>query len=132
MYARRSNYDPSSAGPADLDRALAGYFGLVSFLDEQVGKILAALEEAGLAATTRVAYTSDHGDNLGFRGLWGKATMYEESAGVPLLLGGPEVPAGAAYPTPVTLLDPRRPSWTRAARAARSRRSAFPAPRCST
>jgi hypothetical protein len=39
-----------------------------------------------------VIYTSDHGDNLGARGLWGKATMYEESAGIPMLLAGEGMP----------------------------------------
>ena len=34
-------------------------------------------------------YTSDHGDNVGARGLWGKSTLYEESAGVPLIMAGP-------------------------------------------
>ena len=84
---------------------LAGYFGLVSFLDEQIGKILGVLSETGLADTTRVIYTSDHGDNLGARGLWGKATMYEESAGIPMLMAGDGVPAGAVCRTPVTLCD---------------------------
>ena len=84
---------------------MAGYFGLVSFLDEQIGKILAVLSETGLADTTRVIYTSDHGDNLGARGLWGKATMYEESAGIPMLVAGEGVPAGSACRTPVTLCD---------------------------
>ncbi len=88
-----------------MQRALAGYFDLVSFLDEQIGKILSALSETGLADTTRVIYTSDHGDNLGARGLWGKATMYEESAGIPMLLMGQGVPAGVACPTPVTSCD---------------------------
>lgn len=105
IYARRSDHARHFTGEADLNRALAGYFGLVSFMDENVGKILAALKAAGLAGSTRVAYTSDHGDNLGTRGLWGKATMYEESAGIPLILAGADVPAGAACPTPVTLLD---------------------------
>jgi choline-sulfatase len=105
LYARRSDHYRHFSGPDDLQRALAGYHGLVSFLDENVGKILRALEEAGLAGTTRVVYTSDHGDNLGTRGLWGKATMYEESARIPLLLAGPGVPAGAACATPVTLCD---------------------------
>ena len=105
MYARRSDYDRHIAGAADLQRALAGYFGLVSFLDEQVGKILAVLSETGLADRTRVIYTSDHGDNLGARGLWGKATMYEESAGIPMLMAGEGVPHGAVCRTPVTLCD---------------------------
>ncbi len=105
MYRRKSNYDAPMNGQPDVDRALAGYFGLVSFLDEQVGKILTALDEAGLRAKTRVIYTSDHGDNLGSRGLWGKATMYEESAGIPMLISGAGVPAATTCPTPVTLCD---------------------------
>lgn len=75
-------------------RAVAGYYGLCSFMDEQVGKILAALRDVGLDTTTRVMYTSDHGDNLGARGVWGKSTMYEEAAAVPLILAGDGIPAG--------------------------------------
>jgi arylsulfatase A-like enzyme len=75
------------------DNAIA-YFGLVSFLDDNIGKILGTLEETGLAENTRVIYSSDHGDNLGTRGMWGKSTMYEESAGIPLIMAGPEVPQG--------------------------------------
>jgi choline-sulfatase len=86
-------------------RAIAAYFGLVSFLDDNVGRVLRALDATGLAETTRVVYSSDHGDNLGTRGLWGKSTMYEESAGIPMLMAGPDVPAGAVCDTPVTLAD---------------------------
>lgn len=91
--------------PPMVRRAIAAYFGLVSFLDDNIGKILAVLEETGLAHTTRVIYASDHGDNLGTRGLWGKSTMYEESAGIPLIMAGPGVPRGRVCPTPVTLVD---------------------------
>ena len=86
-------------------RAIAGYLGLVSFMDDNVGKVLQALDDAGLAEQTRVVYTSDHGDNVGARGLWGKSTMYEESAGVPLLMAGPGIPPGATCPTPVSHVD---------------------------
>ena len=88
-----------------MRRALAAYFGLVSFVDDNVGKLVRALDAAGLAATTRVLYTSDHGDNLGTRRLWGKSTMYEESAGVPILLAGPDVPEGSVCREPVSLVD---------------------------
>ena len=91
--------------PPMVRRAIAAYMGLVSFLDDNVGKILRALEEAGLAASTRVIYASDHGDNLGTRGMWGKSTMYEESAGIPMIMAGPDIPAGAVCDTPVTLVD---------------------------
>ena len=54
---------------------------------------------------TRVLYSSDHGDNLGTRGMWGKSTMYEESAGIPMILAGPEVPQGNVCDVPVMLAD---------------------------
>jgi len=104
-YAGTIPYDAPVRGEADVKRMLAGYYGLVSFMDEQVGKILAALEDAGLAATTRVLYASDHGDNAGARGLWGKSTMYDESVGVPMILAGPGVPEGRTVATPASLID---------------------------
>ena len=90
---------------AMVRRAIAAYFGLTSFLDDNVGKILRGLEETGLVDNTRVVYSSDHGDNLGTRGMWGKSTMYEESAGIPMIMAGPDVPAGKVCDTPVTLAD---------------------------
>ena len=84
--------------------AISAYYGLCTFLDHNVGRILSALDKAGLTDTTTVVYTSDHGDNLGARGLWGKSTMYEESAAVPLIAAGPGFAPGVAE-TPVSLLD---------------------------
>ena len=88
-----------------LRRAIAAYFALVSLIDHRVGELLAALAASGLADTTRVLYSSDHGDNLGTRGLWGKSNMYEESAGVPMILAGPGVPRGVVCHEPVSLVD---------------------------
>ena len=85
--------------------ALRAYFGMVSRVDELVGQVLAALDAAGLADTTRVLYTSDHGDNIGNRGWWGKSNMYEDSAAVPMIAAGPGVPAGRVCTTPVSLID---------------------------
>ena len=90
---------------AMVRRAITAYFGLVSFMDDNVGKILRALEATGLAENTRIVYSSDHGDNLGTRGLWGKSTMYEESAGIPMIAAGPDIPRGKVCDTPVTLVD---------------------------
>ena len=104
-YARTMDYDTHFTGAADVKRAIAGYSGLVSMMDENVGHVLRALRDAGLEESTRVTYTSDHGDNVGARGLWGKSTLYEESAGVPLLLAGPDVPAGRVVETPVSHID---------------------------
>ena len=86
-------------------RAIAAYLGMVTFLDANIGKVLSTLQDCGLANDTRVIYTSDHGDNLGTRGLWGKSTMYEESAGVPLIMAGPDVPQGFVCHAPASLVD---------------------------
>ena len=86
-------------------RAIAAYFGMVSFVDHNVGRLLDALAASGLADRTRVLYSSDHGDNLGTRGLWGKSTMYQESAGVPMLLAGPDLPHDFVCREPVSLVD---------------------------
>ena len=104
-YARVVDYDRHFGGAADVKRAIAGYSGLVSSLDENIGDVLRALRDAGLDGETRVLYTSDHGDNVGARGLWGKSTFYEESAGVPLIIAGPDVRAGRVVTTAVSQID---------------------------
>ena len=103
-YRASFNYDDYFDDDT-VRRAVAGYYGLCSFLDENIGKLLRALEDAGLADETRVLYTSDHGDNLGARGCWGKSTLYEESAGVPLILAGPDIPRGAVVDVPASHVD---------------------------
>ncbi|MCA0452099.1 MAG: sulfatase-like hydrolase/transferase, partial [Proteobacteria bacterium] len=85
--------------------ATASYFALCSFLDDNIGKILAALEGAGFGGNTRIVYSSDHGDNLGVRGLWGKSNHYQESVAIPMIMAGPDVPQGKVVSTPVTLVD---------------------------
>ncbi|RDE24651.1 DUF4976 domain-containing protein [Motiliproteus coralliicola] len=85
--------------------ALRSYLGLCSFLDDNIGKILKALEQAGLAEDTQVIYTSDHGDNMGARGLWGKSTFFEEAAAIPMIMTGPDIEAGTVCETPVSLVD---------------------------
>ena len=100
-------YVPSDSFFDDERRrvAIASYFGLCTFLDDLVGRVLASLERAGLAGSTRVVFASDHGENLGARGAWGKGTMYQESAAVPLVMAGPDLEAGVVVETPVSLLD---------------------------
>lgn len=104
-YARFMDNEAAFRSPRERLEAFAAYYGLCSFMDHNVGRILEALDAAGLADSTTVVYTSDHGDNLGKRGLWGKSTLYQESVGVPMLLRGAGVPAGAVCETPVDLLD---------------------------
>ena len=103
-YRETWNYDDYFDAQR-LRAGLTAYYGLCSFLDYQVGRILAALEESGFAKDTLVIYTSDHGESLGNRGLWGKSVMYEESSGVPLVMAGPGVAAGQRCATAVSLVD---------------------------
>jgi choline-sulfatase len=84
--------------------AMAAYYGLCTWLDHNVGQILGALNRAGFGENTTIVYTSDHGDNVGARGLWGKSNLYQESVAVPMIMAGPEVPRGTCD-TPVSLLD---------------------------
>jgi choline-sulfatase len=85
--------------------AIRAYYGLCSFLDDQIGLILDAFEYYGMSDTTRVVYTSDHGDNLGARGQWGKSNLYEECTKIPMIISGPDVPEGKICKTPVSLID---------------------------
>ena len=102
--AQNTGYDKYFENEAAVKRARAGYFGLVSSLDENIGHVLETLEDCGLSDNTRILYTSDHGDNLGARGLWGKQVLYEEAAKVPLILAGPDVPTGVRT-EPVSHVD---------------------------
>ncbi|WP_333834749.1 sulfatase-like hydrolase/transferase [Rubrimonas sp.] len=99
------DYDDHFRDEEHVRIAVAAYYGMVSFLDDNIGRIVAALDEAGLGENTLVVYGSDHGDNLGTRTFWGKSNMYEESAGVPLVMRGPGVAPGRRVRTPVSLLD---------------------------
>jgi choline-sulfatase len=98
---------PVDDGLDDRRRRLATacYYGLCTWVDRQVGRVIGALERAGLTETTRVIYTSDHGDNIGARGMWGKSTHYDDSAGVPMIVAGPGVAPGRVCRTPVSLVD---------------------------
>ena len=107
--ARREAYNSQETYfEGDLERrklAIAGYLALCTFIDEKIGGVLRVLEETGLADDTVVIYSSDHGDNLGERGLWGKSNMYLEASAVPMIMAGPDIPAGEINRTPVNLTD---------------------------
>ncbi len=80
--------------PEEVRGELAAYYAVISHMDAEIGRILQALEEYSLAENTLVVYTSDHGLAVGSHGLRGKQNMYEHTIGVPLLLAGPDLPAG--------------------------------------
>ena len=93
---------------SDLDRrrvAITAYHGMVSYLDHNIGLLLKELEDSGLSGSTRVMYSSDHGEVLGNHGIWGKCCMYQEAVNVPMILAGEGVPQGATESTETSLVD---------------------------
>lgn len=81
------------------------YLASTSFVDSQVGRVLAALDASGVRDNTLVVLWSDHGWHLGEKAISGKNTLWERSTRVPLIVAGPGVTAGAVCRRPVELLD---------------------------
>jgi arylsulfatase A-like enzyme len=89
-----------------LRHLIANYYGMISLIDHNVGRILNALDDYGLAENTFVVYTTDHGDWLGDHGLILKGPMmYEGLLRVGLIVRGPGVPAGRVVADPVATTD---------------------------
>jgi arylsulfatase A-like enzyme len=86
---------PFPRTPEVVRKHLADYYACISYVDSQIGRVLAALKEAGHADDTIVVFAGDNGLALGQHGLFGKQSVYEHSVRVPLVMAGPGVPAGA-------------------------------------
>ncbi len=88
-------------------RAKANYFGKMTYIDDQVARVVAALKKRGNWDNTLVIFVSDHGEMLGAHGFMGKVHMHEESAGIPMFVRPPKGVKVAAKETnvPVSLLD---------------------------
>ena len=90
---------------AHVRRARHGYYGMISAIDDKVGRILRVLEETDLRRDTIVVFTSDHGEMLGERGMWYKHCFFEWSARVPLFVSHPASFAPRRVGTPVSHVD---------------------------
>lgn len=89
-----------------LRHMIANYYGMISLIDHNVGRILTTLDELGLSENTLVIFTSDHGEWLGDHGLVLKGPMfYEGLLRVGLLMRGPGVPVGKVVGDPVSTID---------------------------
>ena len=93
----------------EVRQSRQAYYGSVSFVDEQIGRILETLEQRGMLDETLVVFLSDHGDMLGDQNLWRKSYGYESSARIPMIMRWPTglltAERGQAFPQPVELRD---------------------------
>ena len=88
-----------------IRRARAGYYAMVSELDEYVGRLWDALKQTGQMENTIFIYTSDHGSSQGEHGLWLINNVYDLTARVPLVMAGSGLPEGTTVDTPVGHVD---------------------------
>lgn len=107
VYQRmRSNFGNVAFSEELVRRGRAGYYGLITYLDEKIGNLLQALDDTGQRENTIVIHTSDHGDMNGEHGMWRKSNFYEASSRVPLQIRWPgELPGGRRIPQVVSLVD---------------------------
>ena len=84
---------------------LAEYYGMITHLDGQIGRILDALKQTGMAGNTIIIYSADNGLALGSHGLLGKQNVFEHSMRVPLIFAGPGIPSGKSTQAFTYLLD---------------------------
>ncbi|HEX2037222.1 MAG TPA: sulfatase-like hydrolase/transferase [Chloroflexota bacterium] len=102
----RLAYDLYDYTEEQIRRCRAAYYGLVTHLDERIGRLLGALDATGQREDTVVVYTSDHGEFIGEHGLWWKNDFYEHSSRVPLIVSWPaRFAAGRRCGGAVSLLD---------------------------
>ena len=96
-------------GEAQVRRSRQGYYGSVTFVDEQIGRILESLTRRGWLEDTLIVFFSDHGDMLGDHHLWRKSYPYQASAQVPFVLRWPrgmfEAARGRSVDAPIELRD---------------------------
>ena len=95
--------DPRTPHAVQVHRS--EYYALITYLDQQLGRVLDALEKSGHAKDTVVFLTGDNGLSVGQHGFMGKQNMFEHSMKVPLLAAGPGIPKGRRIDAPVYLQD---------------------------
>ena len=94
LTVRDEKLAPWPRTPEVVRKHLADYYASIEYLDDQVGRILDALREAGKQEDTIVVFAGDHGLAIGSHGLLGKQNLYEHSMRSPVILAGPGVPVG--------------------------------------
>ncbi|WP_374652585.1 choline-sulfatase [Dongia sp.] len=91
--------------PEQVRRARRAYYGMISYCDDLLGRLVATLQALGQLDNTIVIVTADHGDMLGERGMWYKMTFFERAIRVPLIVAGPGIVQGRRVAPAVSHLD---------------------------
>jgi len=97
--------DRTPPSERQVRNARRAYYGAISYVDDQLGRLRQALELTGLAQDTVIVFLSDHGEMLGERGLWYKMTFFEGAARVPLVVQAPGRFAPRRVPEAVSAVD---------------------------
>ena len=105
LHLRDENLAPYPRPQAMIRDQLCEYYGLITHLDQQIGRVLDALAKSPFAQNTYIIYASDHGLALGSHGLLGKQSVYEHSMRSPLIIAGPGVPSGKSTSAFTYLFD---------------------------
>ncbi len=85
--------------------ATAAYYGLVSFTDHLIGRLIDVVDNSSLRHNTVVIYVSDHGEMAGHHGLWQKQCFYEHAVRVPMIIRHPHATGGQRIAAGTTLID---------------------------
>ena len=88
-----------------IRNARRAYYGAISYVDDNIGRLMSALRATGLQDDTILVVTSDHGEMLGERGFWYKMSFFEGAARVPLVVHAPKLFAARRIPASVSLID---------------------------
>ncbi|MCP4404289.1 MAG: sulfatase-like hydrolase/transferase [bacterium] len=86
-------------------KSVAVYWGFVTHIDDQIGRLIQCLESEGIKEDTLIIYCSDHGEMLGQHGLWHKMQAYEEALRVPLIMSAPWMQGGIRSNALTSLID---------------------------
>jgi arylsulfatase A-like enzyme len=105
LIVRDENLAAWPRTPEIVREQLAEYYGLISHMDDQIGRILEALEKTGKRENTIIVYAADHGLAMGSHGLLGKQNLYEHSMKAPLIFVGPGIPKGQSSTLLTYLFD---------------------------
>ena len=103
--AQRSHFQVDEFDHIQTKGLRRGYYGCVTFVDQQLGKIMNTLKEEDLFNNTNLIYTSDHGELLGKFGMWWKCSLIEDAIRIPCIAAGPHFKKNSVIDTPVDLHD---------------------------